>query len=408
VPSSNGRMALEGVRVIDLTVWFQGPVAAQHLADFGAEVIHVERPQGGDMGRGVRTIKALPIGDWNQYFLVINRNKKSMALNLGLPSGREVMLRLVAESDVFLSNLSDDNLAKWGLTYEELREINPRLVYAMASGYGPFGTITKPSFDMTVQALTGLMTRLGEPGQPPIYLGMGSGDAMGGLMAALGVLMALHQRDRSGRGQKIDASLYGAQLFMAAPTLQGYLATGSERFSRQQSRKAPANPLRNTYPASDRWLILAMPNDDESWSRLRDSLDDESIASDQRFATAEGRRENATALVEALDIALAGRTASEWMERWRGAGVAASIVHNLAELADDPQAWENGYLAETYCEEVRRDVVVRGLPVGLSRTPGSVRGLGPELGQHTEEILVETLGYTWKQVGELKEQGAIL
>ncbi|MEX0799966.1 MAG: CoA transferase [Dehalococcoidia bacterium] len=408
MPSPDGRMALDGVRVIDLTVWFQGPVAAQHLADFGAEVIHVERPQGGDMGRGVRTIKALPVGDWNQYFLVINRNKKSMALNLGLPAGREVMHKLVAESDVFLSNLSEDNLAKWSLTYEELREINPRLVYAMASGYGPFGTITKPSFDMTVQALTGLMTRLGEPGQPPIYLGMGSGDAMGGLMAALGVLLALHQRERSGLGQKVDASLYGAQLFMAAPTLQGYLATGNDTFSRQQSRKTPANPLRNTYPAKDRWLILAMPNDDDSWSRLRDSLEDESIASDTRFASAEGRHEHTAALVAALDATLAKRTASEWMERWEGAGVVASVVGNLAELADDPQPWQNGYLAETHCEEVQRDVVVRGLPVGLSRTPASVRSLGPELGQHTEEILVETLGYTWEQVGELKEQGAIL
>jgi crotonobetainyl-CoA:carnitine CoA-transferase CaiB-like acyl-CoA transferase len=399
--------ALDGIRVIDLTVWFQGPVAAQHLADFGAEVIHVERPQGGDLGRGVRTIKALPVGDWNQYFLVINRNKKSMAVDLNQPGGQEIMRRLVAESDVFLSNLGAEHLSRWGLGYEELRDVNPRLVYALASGYGPRSKITKPSFDMTVQALTGLMTRLGEPGQPPIYLGMGSGDAMGGLMLALGVLLALHNRERTGGGQQVDASLYGAQLFMAAPTFQGYLATGSERYSEQQSRKAPENPLWNTYRAKDRWLILCLENDDDGWSRLCRTIGGR-LAGDERFATAETRRENASALVEALDSALARRTAAEWLAAWRAEGIVASEVRDLKELSEDRQAWENGYLAEAYCEEVQRDVVVRGLPVGLSRTPGSVRSLGPELGQHTEEILVETLGYTWEQVGELKEQGAIL
>ena len=401
-------MALEGIRVIDLTVWFQGPVAAQHLADFGAEVIHIERPQGGDLGRGVRTIKALPVGDWNQYFLVINRNKKSMAVDLNSPAGREILRRLVEKSDVFLSNLSDENLAKWQLTYDGLREVNPRLIYALASGYGPYGQITKPSFDMTVQALTGLMSRLGEPGQPPIYLGMGSGDAIGGLMAALGVLLALYQRKRTGKGQYINGSLYGAQLFLAAPTLQAYLATGSERFSRQQSRKSAPNPLWNTYPTKDRWVFLCLPNEDENWSRLCRSLDDPELAADPPFESADGRREHASELIECLDQALGRRTAEEWMERWRPLGIVASPINNLADLAQDPQAWENEYLLETHCEEVQRNVTIRGLPIGLSKTPGAVESLGPELGQHTEELLVDTLGYSWEQIGELKAQGVIL
>ncbi len=401
-------MALEGIRVIDLTVWFQGPVAAQHLADFGAEVIHVERPQGGDLGRGVRTIKALPVGDWNQYFLVINRNKKSMAVDLKEPAAREIMHRLVERSDVFLSNLSDDNLAKWQLTYEELRDINPRLIYAIASGYGRYGQMTKPSFDMTVQALTGLMSRLGEPGQPPIYLGMGSGDAIGGLMAALGILLALYQRQHTGKGQLINASLYGAQLFLAAPTLQAYLATESELFSRQQSRKAAQNPLWNTYPTKDKWVFLCMANDDGNWSQLCQSLDDPGLSADPRFDSTDKRQQHAAELIEALDDALKQRTASEWLERWQPLGIVASPISNLADLAQDRQAWENEYFVETYCDEVQRDVMVRGLPVRLSKTPGSVRSLGPELGQHTEEILVDTLGYSWDQVGELKEQGVIL
>ena len=400
--------ALEGIRVIDLTVWFQGPVAAQHLADFGAEVIHVERPQGGDLGRGVRTIKALPVGDWNQYFLVINRNKKSMALDLKEPSGRDIMRRLVKSSDVFLSNLSEANLAKWGLSYEELSAINPRLIYAMTTGYGRFSGNTKPSFDMTVQALTGLMSRLGEPGQPPIYLGMGSGDAMGGLVAALGILVALYARQHTGKGQLLDASLYGSQLFMAAPTFQDYLATGSKFFSEQQSRQQAPNPLWNTYPTKDKWVFLCIANEDDNWSRLCQSIGDAELQADPRFASPDARRQSAEELIALLDGKLRQHGATEWMKRWQPLGIVASPINNLADVAKDPQAWENEYFVETYCEEVQRDVTVRGVPVQLSKTPGSIRSLGPELGQHTEEILVDTLGYTWEQVGELKEQGAIL
>jgi crotonobetainyl-CoA:carnitine CoA-transferase CaiB-like acyl-CoA transferase len=399
--------ALDGIRVIDLTVWFQGPVAAQQLADFGAEVIKVERPQGGDQGRGVRSIKALPVGDWNQYFLVINRNKKSLALDLKKPAGREIMYRLVEESDVFLSNLGSDNLTRWDLGYEKLSEINPRLVYATTTGYGYFGRVDKPSFDMTVQALTGLMARLGEPGQPPIYLGMGSGDAYGGLMAALGIMLALYQRRKTGKGQMIDASLYGAQLFLTAPSLQAYLATGDERFSGQSSRTAAENPLWNVYPTRDKWIFLCLPNDEESWSRLCQGLDDPRLSKDPRFDTPGKRATSARELIEVLDGVLKQRGAGEWMERWRPLGIVASPVKNLADLAEDPQAWANDYFVETYCEEVQRQVKVRGLPIGLGKTPGAVNSLGPELGQDTELILADTLGYSWDQIAEFKAQGAI-
>lgn len=402
--------ALEGLRVIDLTVWFQGPVAAQHLADFGAEVIKVERPKGGDQGRGVRSIKALPVGDWNQYFLVINRNKKSMALDLKTEAGREIMYRLVERSDVFLSNLGAENLEAWQLTWEKLSAINPKLIYATTTGYGPYATTSKPSFDMTVQALTGLMSRLGEPEQPPIYLGMGSGDAYGGLMAAFAILLALWHRNATGLGQHIDASLYGAQLFLAAPTLQAWLATRDARYAAQQSRAAARNPLWNTYRARDQWLVLCAPNRDDAFAALAPTLGDARIAGDGRFATAAGRREHARELVALLDEAIATRTAADWMTRWAPLGaarVAASPVATLADLAKDAGAWANDYLSETHCEEVNRTVTVRGMPIGLSRTPGTIRSLGPELGQDTEMILFEMLGYDWDEIGALKAKGAI-
>jgi crotonobetainyl-CoA:carnitine CoA-transferase CaiB-like acyl-CoA transferase len=399
--------ALEGIRVLDLTQWLQGPVCAQYLADFGAEVIHIERPVTGDGARGVRSIKALPVGDWNQYFLVINRNKKSLAIDLKQEEGQELFYELVAKSDVFLSNFQMENLRAWGLTYEKLREVNPRLVYATNTGYGHAIEVNRPSYDINVQALTGIMTRQGEPGQPPIYLGMGSGDTYGGIMSAFGIMLALYQRRRTGVGQSIDASLYGAQLFMGAPTLQPFLASRNELYATQQSRRRAGNPLWNRYQAKDKWLFLCEENTDENWSKLCQSLDQPELAADVRFDSAAKRAENRSELIEILDGRLKERTAQEWLNRWTPAGIVASPIQNLKEVSEDPQAWENDYFVKAHCDEVNREVDVRGLPLTLSKTPGSVETLGPELGQDTEIILFETLGIDWDRIGELKERGVI-
>jgi crotonobetainyl-CoA:carnitine CoA-transferase CaiB-like acyl-CoA transferase len=399
--------ALEGIRVLDFTQWLQGPVCAQHLADFGAEVIHVERPGTGDGARGVRSIKALPVGDWNQYFLVINRNKKSLAVDLKKQEGQELFYELVKKADVFLSNFPMDVLAGLNLDYPKLRELNPRIIYATNTGYGHAVEVNRPSYDINVQALTGIMTRQGEPGQPPIYLGMGSGDTYGGIMSALGILMALYQRRRTGVGQSIDASLYGAQLFMGAPTLQPFLASGKELYSTQQARKEAGNPLWNRYRAEDKWLFLCQENSDESWSRLCESFERPELADDSRFVTAEKRAANNTELVAVLDGILKERKAQDWIDRWTPMGVVASPIQTLQDISEDPQAWENDYLLKTQCQEVNREVEIRGLPITLSKTPGSVESLGPELGQDTELILADTLGISWERIGELKERGVI-
>lgn len=399
--------ALEGIRVLDLTQWLQGPVCAQYLADFGAEVIHIERPVTGDGARGVRSIKALPVGDWNQYFLVINRNKKSMAVNLKKSEGQELFYKLVEKADVFLSNFQLDILKAWGLTYEKLSEINPRLIYATNTGYGHALEINRPSYDINVQALTGIMTRQGEPGEPPIYLGMGSGDTYGGLMSALGILLALHRRRATGRGQYIDASLYGAQLFMGAPTLQPFLASKNPLYSNQQARANARNPLWNRYEAEDKWLFLCAENTDDNWRRLCESFGRNELATDPRFATPQRRGENHVQLVALIDGLIRERPADAWLETWGALGLTASPVQNLEDMAKDPQAWANDYFLEIHCDEVDRNVEIRGLPITLSKTPGCVESLGPELGQDTELILMETLGCSWDEITELKEKGAL-
>ncbi|MBV6417637.1 MAG: Succinyl-CoA--L-malate CoA-transferase beta subunit [Steroidobacteraceae bacterium] len=398
--------ALEGVRVIDLTVWFQGPVSAQYLADFGADVIKVERPQGGDQGRGVRSIKSLEVGDWNQYFLVINRNKKSMAIDLKKPEGQEILYRLVEKSDVFLSNLAPEMLAGWNLTYEKLSAINPKLVYATNTGYGKFSKVTKPSFDMTVQALTGVMARLGEPGQPPIYLGMGSGDAYGGIMSALGIVLALYECRRTGKGQSLDASLYGAQLYLAAPQLQAYLA-GNESSALQHSRREVENPLWNLYPTSGKWIYICEPNEDGRFAALRRALGEPAALAVPAFATAAQRRTNNEALIATIEAQTLKQGHETLMAALRAAGVVASPVNNFADVVRDAQAWQNQYFMKAYCEEVQREVDIRGLPVRLSKTPGEVRSLGPQLGQDTEILMMDLLGYEWEQIEALKAKGAI-
>ncbi len=400
------KKALEGIRVLDLTVWFQGPVSAQYLADFGADVIKVERPQGGDQARGVRSIKSLEIGDWNQYFLVINRNKKSIAIDLKKPEGQEIMYRLVEKSDVFLSNMAPALLEAWGLSYDKLKEINPKLIYATNTGYGRFGGVSKPSFDMTVQALTGIMARLGEPGQPPIYLGMGSGDAFGGIMSAFGIMLALYQRNRSGEGQCLDASLYGAQLYLAAPLLQSFLA-GNKGTALQQSRKQVENPLWNLYPGSDKWVYICEPNSDERFALLCKALAADELAGDKRFGSAELRTEHNEALIAALDAVTSRSSHGDLMASLDAAGIVASPVNNLADVIKDEQAWQNNYFMKAYCEEVKREVDVRGLPVALSKTPGQINTLGPQLGQDTEILMMDLLQYEWDEIEAFKAKGAI-
>lgn len=400
------RRALEGVRVLDLTVWFQGPVCSQYLADFGAEVIHVERPESGDPARGVRSINAVPVADWNQYFLVVNRNKKSIAVDLKSDAGRELIHKLVAEADVFLWNQTMAGLEPLGLDFATLSAINPRLVYVTNSGYGHRG-LNRPAFDMTVQALTGIMNRLSEPGQPPIYLGLGSGDAIGGLMSAFGIMVALHHRRTSGRGQYVDASLLGSQLFLAAPTLQRYLGTGNPFYSDQHSRSAPRNPLWNRYRAADRWMFLCVENTDAEWDRLTTALGSAGLRDDERFVDSVGRLTHTTDLVVALDEVFAERDAADWVQVFTAAGVTAAQINDYRDVAVDDQAWANDYFLTDDCAEAGRRVEFRGLPVTLSRTPGRVDTLGPELGQDTELSLVEILGIPWEEIGELKTKGAI-
>lgn len=399
--------ALEGIRVVELTIWLQGPVAGQYLADLGAEVIKVERPGGGDQGRGVASLKSVPVGDFNWYFMTANRNKKSIVIDLSKPEGQEILYHLIEKADVFLSNLTQDRLASWNLSYEKLSAINPRLIYAMTTGYGPMGGISKPAFDITVQTLTGTATRIGEPGQPPTYTGNGTGDTCGATMGALGIMLALFHRNRTGKGQFIDGSLYSAQLFLGAPYLQSYLA-GHHEVAMQRSRRDAPNSLWNLYPTRGKWVYVCAENEDANFAAMSRALAAPELLQDARFATTPLRNANNQALIAAIDALTTQRSHEELAAALARENLPASPVNNMADLIGDEQAWANQYIMKAYSDEVQREVQIRGLPLTLSKTPAEVQALGPQLGQDTETLMLDLLGYEWEAIEELKAKEVIL
>ncbi|MEN9358446.1 MAG: hypothetical protein RL695_2617, partial [Pseudomonadota bacterium] len=241
---------------------------------------------------------------------------------------------------------------------------------------------------------------------PPIYIGMGSGDAYGGIMSALGIMLAVYQRKRTGKGQCLDASLYGAQLYLAAPYLQAFLA-GDKGAALQHSRKQVENPLWNLYPTSEKWVFVCEPNHDVRFDAFCRAINGADMLADARFKTAELRLQHNEALIEVIEAHTQKFDHISLMASLKAAGVVAQPINNLADVIRDEQAWQNNYFMKAYCEEVQRDVDVRGLPVTLSKTPGEINTLGPQLGQDTELLMMDLLGYEWEEIEALKAEGAI-
>jgi crotonobetainyl-CoA:carnitine CoA-transferase CaiB-like acyl-CoA transferase len=403
------KLPLEGIKVIDLSVWMFGTVGAAHLADMGADVIKVENPRGGDPGRGLLSSGVVPMGDWNMYFGNNNRNKKSLAINLHKPKGREVVYKLVETADVFSSNMQREPLERMGVDYASISRINPKIIYALASGFGRHGPARDyPAHDTDGQARAGIMPTLGEPGRPPVYTGSATGDAVGALTLAWSIVTALFHRERTGIGQEVDVSLFGSQIMFEAATLSPYLATRDASLVTKESRKDAHNPLYNIYPAQDKWVFLGMVDEEAHWADFCKGLGRPELAGDPRFDSQDKRfGESRRALIDLLDELLPARTAAEWLESWKDLGIIAEPVNSFVELAKDPQALLNECIVEYEHPAFNTTKMMMGFPAQFSKAQPSIRMPEPELGQHTEEILLE-LGYTWDDIGELKSEGLIL
>lgn len=400
---------LEGIRVIDWTIWQQGPVATVLLADLGAEVIKLEERDKGDPGRAIVAVAGGPTGrsGRNFYFEANNRHKKSIALDLKRPGAREIVYKLAARSDVFVQNFRKGVAARLGLDSAQLRKFNPRLIYASASGYGPEGPDSgEPSFDYLGQARSGIMNAVGAPDLPPTYVFGGIADQIGAIILAYGVLAALLARERIGVGQDVDASHLGSMITLQGLNVSSRTIMGIEmgRYSRENA----FNPLWNHYRcAGGKWLCLGMLQADRYWVDFCKALGMPELAADARFSDLRSRGKNCRELIAILDQLFATRTREEWLEILRrGGDFIYTIVNSVADLPADPQVVANDYLVD-YDHPLLGKTKLVGMPVKLSRTPGDPRGYAPELGEHTEAIMTEMLGYSWDDVGRLREAGVI-
>jgi crotonobetainyl-CoA:carnitine CoA-transferase CaiB-like acyl-CoA transferase len=397
---------LHGVKVVEITLFQQGPVAGMRLGDLGAEVIKVEAP-GGDPGRGFMRIIGAMVGlkGRNYYFEHCNRNKRGVVLDLKQPAGMEVFLKLIDQADVFVNNLSIDAPPRMGIAPEVLLARNPRLIYAQASGWGRRGPDASAySFDYTGIARSGLMLAGGEAGSPPTQMIPGIGDEMGGLVCAWAVCAALYAREKTGQGQVVDTSLMGSVianlgLIMSAPAILG------QEFPRE-SRATAGNPIYNHYCCADRkWLALAHLQPDRYWPKVLGALGLAELEKDERFASVEARSAHAADLVAIFDRAFSQKPRHAWLEIFEAAGCIAAPVQSPAEVADDPQALANDYFLRLE-QPGQESAKTTGFPWDFSATPAQYRRPAPEYGQHTVEVLGE-LGYAAEQIAELKAQGVL-
>ena len=408
--------ALQGVKVIDWTIWQFGPIAATMLGDLGADVIKVESLDG-DPGRSVFSAsgvdRSLPAGR-NAYFEANQRNKRSIALDLKKPEGVEIVRELVAVADVFIQNFRKGVAERLGLGYDALREINPGLIYASGSGYGPLGPDSaSPALDSAAQARSGLMYSTGPDGTDPYPVQGVVGDQIGGITLASGILAALVARSIHGIGQRVDTSHLSSSIWLQGLAVSMGLLTRHKPDSEinltyNPPRSDAYNPLANYYRCADgRWIMLANFQADRYWPSFAAALGLGDLVHDPRFADTISRGENRHELIPILDRVFAEKTYSEWAEILDNSGdFIFSPVQYLTELPDDPQVVANDYITEVDHPDLGR-VKLANHPVNYSETPHSIRSVAPELGQHTEEVILE-LGYDWEFISRLQDLGVIL
>ena len=398
-------MALSGIKVVEVSTWAAGPSCGMWLAENGADVVRVE-PIEGDPVRGMMQSGVVPVTDLNWLWEMWNRSKKGIAVNLGQEAGQEIVHKLVAQADVFLANLRPGTLKRARLDYETLNQLNPRLIYANITGYGPKGPGADwPSFDeIGFWARSGIMAVLGEPDTPLVPLRGAMGDHTTGMFTLGGIALALYVRERTGRGQRVDVSLVGSGTWVAGCDVQGALIYDQDmpRFS----RKTIGNPLYNHYECKDRkWVQFQMLQTDRYWSGVCKALGREDLEHDPRFDSHQKRVENNVELIAILDEVLATESRDEWAPRFNENGLVWGPAQTPMEVTQDPCVLENKYVVEYEHFSGRK---VRGItcPIQLSQNPTRAPRGAPEYSQHTEEVLLE-MGYSWDDITKLKDSKVI-
>ena len=401
---------MSGVRILEVAGYLFVPMASAILADWGADVIKVEHPVTGDPYRGLRN-DFVRDGMPNPILELCNHGKRSIGIDLATDEGRRLVYELIADADVFLTSFMEEPLRRLRLDADSVRAVNPTIVYARGSGYGPRGPdADKPGFDAAATwARGGLMWRMTPPDAAAPAEQPGSvGDLTGGLSMALGISAALFKRERTGEFQQVDVSLYGVGVYLSSQSL-GAAGLGLDYKQQGRTRFTPRNPLVNTYPTSDcRWLMLCMLQPDPYWPDFCAHIGREDLLDDERFASFPARELHATELVDELDSTFRTKTLAEWRDTFITLRGVWAPALSAEEIVNDPQVAANNYLPELIGADGEPLHAPDGTAFRCATAPiqfggrniGALRAM-PEAGQDTEEILLER-GYSWEDIADLK------
>ena len=392
--------ALEGVKVLDLTQIMAGPYCTMMLADMGADVVKVEKPNGGD---DTRRMGPPFIEGESAAFLGINRNKRSIVVDLRSDEGREIVLDMARQYDVLVQNFRPGSLERMGLGYEQVRELNPAMVYCTISGFGVTGPYaTRGGFDLVTQGMSGLMSVTGHPDSPPTKVGVPLCDLNAGMFAAIGILTAYINRLKTGEGQHVDTSLLEGGIAYTFWESAMYFATGDV-----PGPKGSAHRLTAPYQAfetSDGYVNIGAANQ-ANWERLCTAIERDELVSDPRFTEPSDRMNNLDELISTLEQTFSQRSSEYWLDRLEDAGVPAGPIYDIRQVYEDPQARAREMVVETDHPVAGRTSNI-GIPIKLSETPGRFRRPAPTLGQHTNEVLKQ-LGRSEDEIDALRSREVV-
>ncbi|MBV9250945.1 MAG: CoA transferase [Acetobacteraceae bacterium] len=394
---------LRGLRVFDLTRVLAGPTCAQMLADLGADVVKIERPGAGDDTRGFAP-PYMPGTHESAYFVGVNRNKRSVTLDIAKPEGQKIALDLIAQSDILVENFKVGALAKYGLGYEQVHSRFPRLIYCSITGFGQTGPYApRPGYDSLVQAMGGVMSLTGEPDGLPQKVGVPVADLFAGLYGCIGILAALRHRDATGQGQQIDIGMLDTHVAWLANQGMNFLATRENppRLGNQHPNIVPYQ----VFPTADGFIVLSIGND-PTFKRFCESFDLEHLLADERFATNAARVRNRQLVTETLTPVMQRHATAWWVDRLEALKIGCGPINRLSEVFADPQVVARNTVVEM-AHGSGHPVRVVANPVRLSETPADYRIAPPLLGEHTDEVLSQKLGLDDASLAELRGKGVI-
>jgi formyl-CoA transferase/CoA:oxalate CoA-transferase len=391
---------LEGIKVLDLSRALAGPYCTLMLADMGADIIKLEMPGRGDDSRswGPPFIE----GE-SAYFLSVNRNKKSLTLDLKNEKSKEIVHKLIKKSDVLVENFRPGTMEKLGLAYDQVKELNPKIIYASISGFGQDGPYRLlPGFDQVLQGMGGLMSITGEANGPPIKVGIAVADIAGGMFAAYGIMVALFNRERSNKGQMIDVSLLDSQVAWLTYRAGSYFVSGE--IPQPLGSGHPTIVPYQAFKAKDTYINIAAGND-QLWQKFCKAVGLESIITNPKFTTNSKRVENREEIVKIIGNLISTKQGEEWIKILKEAGVPCGLIYTMDQIFSDPQVIHRKMVKEL--EHIKAGKIkVTGVPIKLSETPGEIRTAPPILGQHTIEILND-LGYSKSEIENLYQENVI-